>query len=427
MGVYETAYWLTDTWGMSRKESRSGVYHPYRPDLVSGRDHPLSPSSIAAVSRAESAIRALNASPVDLTDTEPLARLILRAEALASSRIEGLEMPAGRLLEFEALDELGVPHRVDGTEAAVMGNIAAMREGIDRAARAPELSVEDLCRINARLLEGTGANAASYAGRLRREQNWIGGNRVNPIGAAYVPPRPELVPELMDDLVRFCNESELPPVAVAAIAHAQMETIHPFADGNGRTGRALVHVILRRGGTAPRMVPPVSLVLATDRQRYIDNLAAYRTTDEPGGRTADEAASEWVAYFADACVVACERAQLFEARIDELRRSWRDAVRPRANSAADLLLDVLPSTPVVSVESAARLTGRSREAARNAIAALVDAGVLYQSAKNRKSNIYSAREVLEAFTAYEQALAVPGGDTATERLARRVPQRPRRG
>lgn len=427
MGVYETAYWLTDTWGMSRKESRSGVYHPYRPDLVSGRDHPLSPSSIAAVSRAESAIRALNASPVDLTDTEPLARLILRAEGLASSRIEGLEMPAGRLLEFEALDELGVPHRVDGTEAAVMGNISAMREGVDRASRAPELSVEDLCQINARLLEGTGAAAASYGGHLRQEQNWIGGNRVNPIGAVYVPPRPELVPELMDDLVRFCNESELPPVAVAAIAHAQMETIHPFADGNGRTGRALVHVILRRGGTAPRMVPPVSLVLATDRQRYIDNLAAYRTTDEPGSRAADEAASEWVAYFADACMVACERAQLFEARIDELRRSWRDAVRPRANSAADLLLDVLPSTPVVSVESAARLTGRSREAARNAIAALMDAGVLYQSAKNRKSNIYSAREVLEAFTAYERALAVPGGDTATERLARRVPQRPRRG
>ena len=409
MGVYETAYWLTDTWGMSRKESRSGVYHPYRPDLVSGRDHPLSPSSIAAVSRAESAIRALNASPVDLTDTEPLARLILRAEALASSRIEGLEMPAGRLLEFEALDELGVPHRVDGT------------------ARAPEVPVEDLCQIKGRLLEGTGAAAASYGGHLRQEQNWIGGNRVNPIGAAYVPPRPELVPELMDDLVHFCNESELPPVAVAAIAHAQMETIHPFADGNGRTGRALVHVILRRGGTAPRMVPPVSLVLATDRQRYIDNLAAYRTTDGPGGRTVDEAMSEWVAYFADACVVACERAQVFEARIDELRRSWRDAVRPRANSAADLLLDVLPSTPVVSVESAARLTGRSREAARNAIAVLVDAGILYQSAKNRKSNIYSAREVLEAFTAYERALAVPGGDTATGRLARRVPQRPRRG
>ena len=352
--------------------------------------------------------------------------LIMRAEALASSRIERLEMPAGRLLEFEALDELGVPHRVDGTEAAVIGNIAAMQRGVERAASSPRLTVDLLCDINAALLEG--ADAAGYAGVLRTEQNWIGGNRINPLGAAYVPPRPELVPGLVEDLVSFCNTSELPPVAMAAIAHAQFETIHPFADGNGRTGRTLVHVILRRAGLAPCVVPPVSLVLATDRERYISNLAAYRTDDAGGETSADEAASDWVEYFSNACVIACERASFFEESVGHIRDRWRGLVRPRANSAADRLLDVLPSSPVISIESGARLTGRSREAVRQAVATLVDAGVLYQSAKNRKSNIYAARDILDAFTAYERSLAVPGGDTAVEKNVRRVPQRPpRRG
>ncbi|MBM6676064.1 Fic family protein [Olsenella uli] len=422
MGAYETAYWLTDTWGMSRREPRSGAYHPYRPDLIGGFAPSFSAAAVASISRAESAIRALNETSSHLTDTEPLARLIMRAEALASSRIEGLEMPAGRLLEFEALDELGVPHRVDGAEAAVIGNIAAMQRGVERAASSSKLTVDLLCDINAALLEGTGA--AGYAGVLRTEQNWVGGNRVNPLGAAYVPPRPELVPGLVDDLVLFCNSSELPSVAVAAIAHAQFETIHPFADGNGRTGRALVHIILRRTGLAPRVVPPVSLVLATDRERYIDNLAAYRADSAADEASADEAASDWVEYFSNACVVACERAAFFEASVGRIQDRWRERVRPRGNSAADLLLSALPSSPVISIESGARLTGRSREAVRQAVATLVDAGVLYQSAKNRKSNIYAARDILDAFTAYERALAVPGGDTAVEKSARHVPQRP---
>ena len=131
-------------------------------------------------------------------------------------------------------------------------------------------------------------------------------------------------------------------------------------------------------------------------------------------------------YFSDACTISCERARAFEERIDDIRRNWRDALRPRANSAADLLIDALPSTPVVSVESAAQLIGRSREAARNAISSLVNVGILHQSAKNRKSNIFAARDVLDAFTSYERALAVPGGDTASEKVARHVPQRAQR-
>ena len=420
MGHYETDYWVSETWGMNRRESRSGAYSYYCPDSIAGRDVRLTPQAAAAVSRAESAICQLNATSGPLTDTEPLARLILRAEALASSRIEGLELTAGKLMEYEALDELNVPHRTDGTEAAVIDNIAAMREAIDGIAGLPHITVDDICRINDRLLSRT--DMSDYAGMLRGEQNWIGGNRMNPLGAAYVPPTPALVPSLMEDLAEFCNSSELPCLAVAAVAHAQLETIHPFADGNGRTGRTLVHVILRHGGIAPRVVPPVSLVLATDKERYINNLTAFRTIDgeEP---SIDDAMSDWIEYFANACLVACVRAGEFEDRVVQIKEGWRQRLRPRANSAMALLIDELPGKPVVSVESAARMIGRSREAARLAIKAMAAAKVLHQSSKNKKSDIYAAREILDAFTSYERALATPGGDTSVEGPSRRVPQR----
>src|SRR5205085_4050308 len=101
---------------------------------------------------------------------------------------------------------------------------------------------------------------------------------------------PKLVPDLMSDLCAFINRTDLSPVLQAAIAHAQFETIHPFADGNGRVGRALVHVVLRRRELALRYVPPVSLVLAADAKAYVGGLTAFRQ-----GRPAD-----WILAFAQA-------------------------------------------------------------------------------------------------------------------------------
>lgn len=424
MGRYETAYWLSDGWGSNRRERASGTYRPYVPDPLSDADIRLTPEAAAASAGAERDVAALNASGFHLRNTEPLARLLLRSEAMASSRIEGLEIGAGKLLEYEELGRMGARRRPDRTEAAVLANVAAMSDGVDSMA-AGGITVEAMCAVNARLLEGS--RIEDRGGRIRDAQNWVGGNGVNPVGAAYVPPRPELVMPLMEDLARFCERSPLPAVAVAAIAHAQMETIHPFADGNGRTGRALVHAVLKRRGVSASIVPPVSLVLATDRARYIANLIAYRTDDDdPCSPSRSDAASDWVEYFARALSEACGRAEGFEAALDELGRTWRDRVRPRRNSAADLLIGALLDNPVVSVGSAARLVGRSREAARLAVASLAEAGILVQSSKNRKSGIYVARDVIDAFTGYERALASPSGDTSIDGPVRRVPQRPPR-
>ncbi len=422
MGVYETAAWSADTWGMTKRDRRSGAYHPYAPDCVADFDPSFPLSVHAAVSKAERLTMELDARSEHLTDTEPLARLILRAEAVASSRIEGYQIPVARLLEHEALDELGVSHRVDGTEAAVLGNIQAMMDSIDEAAAEP-VTVDMICDINRRLLAGTDMQDAD--GCIRTVQNWIGGSNYTPIGAAYVPPRPELVRPLLEDLVVFINESEFSPVVVAAIAHAQLETIHPFADGNGRTGRALVHAILRRRGMAKQVLPPVSLVLATDKRNYIANLAAFRTDDaDPQGPTRDEAMANWVEYFSGALALSCVRAAEFEDILGAIQAHWRTLVGFRAGSAGDTLLEKLVGNPVISMNSAIRLTGRSREAVRQAIKALVDAGILSQNAKNRKSGLYVANDVVSAFGGYERSLAVPSGDTAAEKPVRRVPQRP---
>ncbi|EQD45196.1 filamentation induced by cAMP protein Fic, partial [mine drainage metagenome] len=140
-----------------------------------------------------------------------------------------------------------------------------------------------------------------YAGIIRDQQNWIGGSSYNPCSADFVPPPPELVIELLRDLCDFSCTDDLLAIAQAAIAHAQFETIHPFVDGNGRTGRALIHLILRRRGLALRSIPPVSLVLATWARDYINGLALFRYVGSPDDPAAIDGVNTWIGRFASAC------------------------------------------------------------------------------------------------------------------------------
>lgn len=415
MGTYMSCYWNSDSW-----YGVSGAYQAYVPDLLADCTINLDQDVAAEVAKATARVAELDLRAATLTDTEPLARLLMRSEALSSSKIEGMTVPAKKILEAEALDELGVARRLDSSEAAVLANIAAMRDKIERIRQGDKITVDMLQATNEALLSGSSLEESG--GVIRDSQNWIGGSDYSPVGAAYVPAPPEMVTPLFDDLVRFCNESPLPAIAVAAIAHAQFESIHPFADGNGRTGRALVQMVLRARGVATRTVPPVSLALATDKPAYIAALSSFHSDDEGAVR---EATQELVSFFAEKVIVSCQLATTFEQRVAHIQQAWRQKVNPRANSAADKLLGVLPGNPVVSIASAARLTGRSHEAARLAVASLVQAGVLKQNSKNRKNNLFTADDVLNEFTALERALGTPGGDTAVVRPARAVPQRAR--
>jgi Fic family protein len=215
------------------------------------------------------------------------------------------------------------------------------------------------------------------------------------------------------------------PLVQAAIAHAQFETIHPFADGNGRTGRALIHVILRRRGLSPAFVPPISLVLATWSDDYISGLTAFRHLHAADSPERSLAAHTWLQTFAGATLRACSDAQAYASRIDELADQWRSSLGTvRKGSALDLLIEVLPGVPLLTVESAAGLIDRSDVATGAAINRLVEAGVLTQrNVGKQRYRIFEAPGVLDLFTSLERALASPTGDTATGPPVRPVPRR----
>jgi Fic family protein len=292
---------------------------------------------------------------------------------------------------------------------------------VNQVSDGDEITVELILEIHRRLLTGTRLD--SYAGTFRQEQNWIGGSSYNPCSAAYVPPPPELVADLMADLCSFCNTDELPGVVQAAIAHAQFETIHPFVDGNGRTGRALIQLVLRRRGLATRVLPPVSLILATWAKDYVNALMGTRYRGPATSRHAHEGTNRWIAQFATACTRAVADAAAFEQRAQDIEAAWRERIGSvRKNSAADLLLRGLPGAPVVTVPSAATLIGRSFPATNNAVAQLVKAGVLRQVNVGRRNRAYEAADVISAFTDLERQLASPEGDTLTSKPARPVPQ-----
>ena len=228
----------------------------------------------------------------------------------------------------------------------------------------------------------------------------------------------------MEDLCRFCNGDSLPVLALAAVVHAQFETIHPFVDGNGRTGRALVHVVLRRGGLAPRLVPPVSLILATWSRDYVAALTATRYRGRANSSAAHEGLNQWIGFFAAACRRAVQDAARFEDRLREIQREWRGTLGPvRAGSATALLCSALPGAPVITATVAAELIGRSFQATNEAIARLEAAGILSQITVGRRNRAFEARGVIDAFTDFERQLASPQGNTQVSPPSRPTPHR----
>lgn len=416
--------WTASFDGMSRRDRQGCDYHAYVPDPVRGWDLRLPADLVADLNDAESAIRRLNSSGASHVSLEGLARFLLRAESVASSKIEGLDAGPRRLLDAEVVLARG-GDAADRIAVEVLANVAAMEAAVELGSSATTISLDDLLGIHRILMERSATPA--IGGVVRTVQNWIGGSSYHPCAAAFVPPPPEALAELLEDLLDYVNGDDHPALVQAAIAHAQFETIHPFADGNGRTGRALVHVVLRRRGLAPRFVPPISLVLATSASDYIGGLTAYRHVGPPDSTERATGAGIWLRTFATATSRSCADADAYAARVRALDARWRERLgRVRANSAVELLLDLLPGVPVITVDSAARLIGRSEMRTGDAINRLESAGIVRQRNVGRQRyRVFEAAEVVELFTGLERALASPTGDTATappnRRVARRAP------
>jgi Fic family protein len=356
------------------------------PDALIGREIVIGGDVATDIAEAEAAVARLNVESRGLVDSEAMARLLLRAEAVASSWIEGLEVGGRRLLKAEAARSLGTDEAGPGdiTALEVLNNIEAMQWAVDTLSAEKAITVGGLLAIHRRLFEGT--RLEEHAGKVRIKQNWIGGSDFNPCSASFIPPPEKAVPDLLEDLCAFCNDDSLPAVGQAALAHAQFETIHPFADGNGRTGRALIHVILRRRGLAPRAFPPVSLVLANWANDYVDGLTATRYRGPSGSREARDGLNRWIGLFAAATRRSVSDAEAYESRVTKLQTTWRERLgKVRKGSATELLIEALPAAPTVTVQSAATLINRSEQAINEAIPRLVDAGVLRQTTVGRRN------------------------------------------
>ncbi len=358
MPRYVRRHWEGVPGGYGRS-ARSFDYEAFVPDTLDSLEVDYSAGLVEAITQAELAIRDLEGS-ANIAGLESLSHQLLRAESVASSWIEGLQLSHRRLARvlFDA-------DAADGTARAVMGNIEAMEEAVRLGAEARPLAPDDILSIHRRLLERT--PDAAIAGRLRDRQNWIGRDPGSPYGAEFVPPPESEVPGLVADLCVFMNRTDLPAIAQAAVAHAQFETIHPFADGNGRVGRALIHVVLRRRGVVEDFVPPVSVVLAANVRRYVDGLMTFRQ-----GKPAD-----WCEVFARSLQAASKASVELGGQLLSLQDSWREgAGRPRRGSATDKLIGSLARRPILDINAAGQLVGVSYPQARKAVLSLEAAGAL---------------------------------------------------
>lgn len=410
--------------GLPRRDRRSGIYRRYVPDPLIGSPLLLPPDLDELVALAEQAVRRLSG---DARDLAGIARFLLRSEAIASSRIEGIA-PA---VQQVALAELGVRETVPDVSAQarlVANNMTVLHEARTVLVAAPVVTADHVIDLHAALLP----DEPHHHG-IRTVQNWIGGSDHHPLDADFVPPAPERVPALLDDLIAYLNGGGHSPIVQAALVHAQFETIHPFTDGNGRVGRALIHTVLTRRGLTTEAVLPVSLVLSTLRNDYVGGLTAYRHSAPIGSGGFHDARATWLRVFASAVVTASDQAGRLAVDLAALRSEWEDRLAfarsslgrvrgLRSDSATALIVRDLPATPVLTSATVQRTHGVTHVAADRALAELVAAGIL-QAHKRRGVRYYQARDVLELVTVTERRLASTKFDTRISPPARPVPAR----
>ena len=415
-------------WSAPSRPSLRRVRYLHPRSLV-GAGLALTPETEGLAAQAETRARAVNASP----DLVRIGRFLLRNEAIASSRIEGIAPSAHKI----ALAELGQQEEIKGLSEqarSVAHNMTLVRRAVEELSDSHPMTREHLVALHRSLLP----DSPEHHG-IRVVQNWLGGSSYHPLDADFVPPPADLLPSLIDDLLEYLNGATHAPLIQAALVHAQFETIHPFTDGDGRVGRALIHATLARRGLLTGLVLPTSLVLATLGDGYVEALSLFR---EPANRKPNGSAAQsipgtgrdaWIAFFLKTVMIACDQAEQISAELADLREEWnedlqhwashRNASRSqRKDSAALRILEDLPGTPVLTITTASRIHGISRTAASRGLETLRAAGILTTESVGGSRRAYTARSVLDVITWAERRLASTHFDTRVSLPTRPVPE-----
>lgn len=392
---HEDHEWLAETDGMTSRAMLSAASGPYRSSVPAaiGDYAPSIPADLAAdVEEATAALTQLDVYASAKLGAEsptlgPMSSILLRTESASSSQIENLTVGARQL----ALAEIG--QSTSDNARTVVANIRTMEAALALAERLDE---DAILAMHRELLSGE-PSWKDHAGRYRDSLVWVGTSSITPRGASHVGPQPHLVPAAMGDLVRFMARDDVPVLVQSAVAHAQFETIHPFSDGNGRTGRAMIHAILRGKGTMTRTTAPVSAGLLTDTTAYFDALDTYRAGDarpivEQFARASRYAASTGTRLVDD-----------LSAQVDDARARLAAAgLRPQASGWK--VVPLLVSNPVVNSRLLAGRLHMSDMTAQRALAQLTEAGVLEEKTGMRRNRVWQHSGILGVLDQYAQQI-----------------------
>ena len=338
------------------------------------------PGLVLALSRADAALGELSGLGRRLPNPHLLIAPYIRREAVLSSRIEGTKASLSDLL----LDEVEDGRVEDADIREVRNYIDALEYGLARLRDLP-LSLRLVREIHQRLMVGVRGDRAT-PGEFRRTQNWIGPPGSTPATAPYVPPPPELMPDLLSDWERFLHERhQLPDLVQCALMHEQFEAIHPFLDGNGRVGRLLITLFLTERGRLFQPLLYLSAYFEAHRQAYYDALQRVRTDGDWAG---------WLGFFLRGVEETAREAVHQASRLTDLYDAFRLRLRQKPNALA--LLDELFVNPYVTVSRAARALKVSDPTARQAIVLLEGAGLLEEISGRSWRRLYLARPILEA-------------------------------
>jgi len=372
---YEQLPWVSSEFGPVSRSARRRLAEPYDAAIVPTIvDATIAlPSEVAAL--VEEAAAEIARFDAELgSEIAPFSAVLLRSESAASSRIENLTASARAIAEAE----LGA--RRSGNSPLIVANTRAMTAAVELAG---QIDGEAILRMHEALL---GASAPTIAGRWRDEQVWIGGSNVSPHGAAFVPPQANRVVPAIEDLVRYIGRDDVPVLAHAAIAHAQFETIHPFPDGNGRTGRAILHAHLKHKALTRNVTVPISAGLLVDTDAYFAALTAYRAGDPMA----------IVEQVANASFAAIGNGRTLVDELRQVRATWEEQVAARRDSAVWKVVDVLLRHPVVNAALLAAELGIAPQNTYRLLGTLVDAGVLVEFTDKKRNRLWRAPDVLDA-------------------------------
>ncbi|MEU4293507.1 Fic family protein [Kribbella sp. NPDC026596] len=347
-----------------------------RPPLIADRQARLGPELQVAMEACVMEIVALDHSHG--AELGALETLLLRTESVASSKIEHIDAS----VDDYARALHGIKSNPSATSMAA--STAALAALIGSVGTGADIEVQMILMAHLALMLDDPQESA-YAGRFRDLQNWIGGSDYSPRNAVYVPPPPETVPEYMADLVAFANRTDLPVLVQAAVVHAQFESVHPFTDGNGRIGRALINTILRRRGATRRVVVPLASALVARRDDYFDVLGKYR----------EGSIEPIIQSFTEASIIAAREARVTAAKIAELPPRWQREVGARGGSATARLLDRLIAAPIFSASDAEEAIGGASSSVYAGIERLHAVGVIRPLTSRTRNQVWGAAELLD--------------------------------